>query len=69
MTKVLFDLSDGAALFQRAQGNSQGPLTGLLVEIVLQAHPPDLLQNTVPPTITFWRIEYLAGIAHLLCDA
>lgn len=69
MTKVLFDLSDGTALFQGAQGNSQRPFTGFLVIIVLKAHSTDLLQNTVPSAVTFRRIEYLMGIAYLLRDA
>ena len=69
MTKVLFDLPDGTALFHGAQGNSQRPFTGFLVIIVLKAHSSDLLQNTVPPAFTLRGIKYLTGIAYLLRDA
>ena len=40
-----------------------------MVEIVLQTHSPDLLQNTVPPAFTLWGEEYLPGIADLLGNA
>ena len=68
MTKVLFDLPDGTALFHGAQGNSQRPFTGFLVIIVLKAHSSDLLQNTVPPAFTLRGIKNLTGIAYLLRD-
>lgn len=40
--EVVFNLPNGMTFLQGTQGDLQGPLTGLLIVIVLQAHPPNL---------------------------